>query len=216
MKTILFITALFIFFALPLAALDVTVVSVSGSVEIKPPGGAWAPAEIDQIVSSQAMISTGFNSRAVLRLGESDLFVQALTRLAIDEVEQTGEVTRSSLSLQSGRVRAQVRSTRGRVDFRVSTPVATAAVRGTEFVLSPEKLEVKDGVVQFLAGMGFQYIPGDSFSFIGEDGRASDAAVSAWKRYTVNVLAGDIGLENGTGPGKSAGRSAGFTTIDLQ
>ena len=214
MKTILVLLVLFTIIALPLAAVDVTVVSVSGSVEIRPPGGVWSPAEVNQVVSTMATISTGFNSRAVLRLGESDLFVQPLTRLAIGDVEQAGEVTRS-LSLQSGKVRAQVRSTRGRVDFRISTPVATAAVRGTELVVTPMRVDVKDGLVQYFAGLGFEWVPGETFAFVSQDGRATDPAVSAWKRYTVNVLAGDFGLENSSGSGTSARRAAGFTTIVL-
>ena len=139
--------------AAPLAAQEVRLADVEGKVEIKAPGGDWEPAEEGRSLSMRTMISTGFNSRAVLEIGSATTTVQPLTRLEIQDVQLDDREQRTALFLGAGRIRAEVR--RGQdlsVDFSVRTPVATAAVRGTDFEVSTTALTVRDGVVRFDSG----------------------------------------------------------------
>jgi len=107
---------------------------VLGKVEIQRPGEAWIPAEVGMELPLRATISTGFSSQAVLEIGNSVLTLRALTRIRIDELQVRDNVAVTGLSMPVGRIRAEVRSSEGlSTDFRVRSPVSTAAVRGTGF-----------------------------------------------------------------------------------
>lgn len=107
---------------------------IVGKVEIQQPGQAWLPAAVGMELPLRATISTGFNSQAVLEVGSSVLTLRALTRIRIDELQVRDNVAVTGLSMPVGRIRAEVRSTEGlSTDFRVRSPVSTAAVRGTGF-----------------------------------------------------------------------------------
>ena len=107
---------------------------IVGKVEIQQPGETWIPAEVGMELPLGATISTGFNSQAVLEIRGSVLTLRALTRISIDELEVRDNVAVTGLSMPVGRIRAEVRTTEGlNTDFRVRSPVSTAAVRGTGF-----------------------------------------------------------------------------------
>ncbi len=158
--------------AFSIGAAEVTVLSLSGNVEIKEPGRDWVPAAVGQKISSASMISTGFGSRARLSAGGMELNLQPLTRVVIDSLVTDGDTDRTAVSLQTGRVRATkppvtraTRSTQRQIDFRVSTPVATAAVRGTDFYVSHDKLETLEGLVSFTEGQAVVLSPGGTYSW---------------------------------------------------
>ncbi|MDT8297693.1 MAG: hypothetical protein RQ801_05280, partial [Spirochaetaceae bacterium] len=92
--------------ALSVYAADVSVLSVTGSVEIKEPGGIWTAAAAGQTVSSRSMVSTGFGSSARLSAGGMELSLQPLTRMTIESLTQDGDTDRTEVSLQAGRIRA--------------------------------------------------------------------------------------------------------------
>ena len=101
-----------------------------------------------------ATISTGFGSRAVLEANGSRIVVEALSRLTLEELssDSSGN-SNTSLNLRTGRIRAAVRrSNTGTTNFRVGSPVATAAVRGTEFGFNGFGVQVGDGTVNFRSG----------------------------------------------------------------
>jgi hypothetical protein len=220
MKKIAIITLL-ISVALIASAADVTVVSVSGNVEIKEPGGGWAPVNSGQTVSSQSMISTGFGSRARLSVGGMELNLQPLTRVSIDSLTQEGETTRTSVSLRAGRVRATrppaTRSTRTAVDFRVSTPVATAAVRGTDFELSFNKLMTNEGLVGFSQGQAVVLSPGGTWSWAVEGLRPMNPSELVSNIWGVSPAAGSVPGGDGDSSGRSrATKNSGYAQISLQ
>jgi hypothetical protein len=198
------IVILLISAALIASAADVTVVSFSGNVEIKEPGGAWTPVSTGQLVSSRSMISTGFGSRARLSAGGMELNLQPLTRVSIDSLALDGETTRSAVSLQAGRVRASrpptTRSTRSVVDFRVSTPVATAAVRGTDFELSFNKLMTNEGLVKFSVGQAVVLSSEGTWTWAVEGLRPMNPAGLIGDNWSVSTEAGAI-----PGDGSSSG-----------
>lgn len=187
MKKVPFLIAVIIMLISPVFALEVTIVSLAGKVQIQPMGGPWQTPEIGQEILLNTKISTGFNSRAVLRVGDSDLFLQPLTRLTVEELkERSGNVT-SSISMKAGRLRARVKTSSKTIDFSVRTPIATAAVRGTDFILSPDRLRVTDGLVEFLVGDTFVLVPAGSYTRVSNnrplspiDERATSWAVSPY------------------------------------
>ncbi len=130
--------------------------TVTGKVEIQGPGEqTWRPASAGMEVPIKATISTGFGGGAVLELGASTLTVRQLTRLRIDELSTQNKVTRTDLTMPVGRIRANVKSTAGTTtDFKLRSPVSTAAVRGTGFESDGARLSVFDSIVAFLSQSG--------------------------------------------------------------
>lgn len=124
---------------------------VSGKVEIRPAGrSAWTPASVGMRIDSNTMISTGFGASAALRMGASTVRVDQLTRMEFEEIVEQSDSVQTRLSLNVGRVSAQVRSAdERRQDFRVRSPISTAAVRGTSFTYDGERLDVEEGLVAF-------------------------------------------------------------------
>ena len=124
---------------------------VNGKVEIRLAGRtAWAPAEVGMRIGNNTMISTGFNASAALRMGASTVRVEQLTRMEFEEIVEQSDAVQTRLSLNVGRMSAQVRSVdERRQDFRVRSPISTAAVRGTSFSFDGERLEVEEGQVAF-------------------------------------------------------------------
>jgi len=138
-----------------IAALSVSAQAVvkefSGKVEMKVAGGDWKPVALQMVVPKGASISTGFDSKLVLGIGNTTLTVRPLTRMLLEEVIKKENTQTTSLVLSVGKVRADVKSAEGeRQDFKVKGPASTAAVRGTVFDYDGFDLVVEQGVVQFV------------------------------------------------------------------
>ena len=137
------------------ADVQATVFDFRGKVDVLVPGGAWQPVQKGMVIGQGTTISTGFNATAVLRVAESTVTVQQLTRLRLDELLQKQGRLTTSFTLPIGRIQAQVRSADGSPqDFQIHSAVATAAVRGTEFDFNGNKLIVQDGLVAFYNSLG--------------------------------------------------------------
>jgi hypothetical protein len=148
-------SALVVFFAALIVAgvafaQDAVFTQVSGKVEVNP-GSGWKPAAVGSAVAKGAMISTGFDSTAVIDVGQSTVSVRPLTRMSLEElVQQPGSQT-TSLFLRTGKVSAQVKTAEGlKQDFKLRSPVSTAAVRGTSFTYDGQSVQVSQGVVEFI------------------------------------------------------------------
>lgn len=150
MKKIIIIFALMLISSGLFADISAILSEVSGKVEIKAPGEAWQKAEEGMSISKGYLISTGFKAEAVLNIGPSQLIVKQLTRMELSElVEKEGTIS-TGLNLRVGKIRAEVRTTEGlRQDFRLTSPVSTAAVRGTSFEFDGVNLKVFEGTVAF-------------------------------------------------------------------
>jgi hypothetical protein len=137
------------------SAATAMVKDIRGNVNVRVASGAWAPARAGMQFDTGDTISTGFNSTAVLTIGLTTITVQQLTRMRLDElVQKQGKLT-TSFTLPIGRVQAHVKSADGSPqDFRIHSPVSTAAVRGTEFTFDGYSLEVTDGVVRYINRVG--------------------------------------------------------------
>ncbi len=123
--------AVMLFAAVPLFAVTGTVISVSGKAEIQH-NGAWVPLKEGDLIEAGAVISTGFKSEAVLRIGESVLTVKPLTRLTLEELMELDSVLTSAVYLDMGGLKADIKATENqRTGFTVKSPAVTASVRGT-------------------------------------------------------------------------------------
>jgi hypothetical protein len=130
--------------------------TVTGKVEIQNPGEqTWQAVTAGMEVPVRSTVSTGFDGRAVLQLGASTLTIRPLTRLRIDELSTQNNVARTNLTMPVGRVRAEVKSASGiRTDFKLHSPVSTAAVRGTGFETDGVHLTVFESNVTFSSQSG--------------------------------------------------------------
>ena len=212
--------------ALAAHAADATIISISGTVEVREPGGSWAPAAVNQVVSANSWISTGFGSRASVSVGGMELSLQPLTRVSISSLApESGAADqasqRTSVSLQTGRVRATrppvTRANRREsIDFRVSTPVATAAVRGTDFVISFDKLITYEGLVSYSPEGLTVMSPGGTYTWAVDGWHPMDPTDLVDDTWSVNPAAGSIpGSDSGDGRSRST-RNVGYLDVTIQ
>ena len=118
------------------AALEAKVLSTSGKVEIQK-GSAWVPLNTGDVVYAGDVISTGFKSSAELSIQGSKVQLGPLTLITIEKLVSTSSKNETSIYLDSGKIDATVNKADGkRTGFKVSTPVATASVRGTSFSMN--------------------------------------------------------------------------------
>jgi len=203
--------------SLAFAQTQARVRTVTGKVEILGAQQAWVPVKAGMSLGLGTTISTGFNSTAVLELGSSVLQVKPLTRLRLNElVAREGTVT-TDLFLQVGKIRAEVKSAEGLAqDFKVKSPISTAAVRGTGFEYDGYELYVFEGTVIYtnLTGQSRSYAPGEQG---GSDGYDSppDAEEQLLSDFGVNPYTPGAGNETVTVP-PLTGPGTGSVTIVIE
>jgi hypothetical protein len=164
------ITAVILFAALFFAVsafAEIRVVSVKGTASYKA-GGQWVPLQAGTALAVGTKVSTGVRSNAVIKINNHTVTVQPLTIMKINESVEDGKSSTTRLGLRRGSVRTKVaRDERIKTVFKVSTPVATSSVRGTEqiVVYSPTfgmRIFVIDGTVTGQGANGAEkFISGD-------------------------------------------------------
>ncbi|MDR1098848.1 MAG: FecR family protein [Treponema sp.] len=129
---------------------------ITGTVELKVPGSAdWIPGKKGDRVLPNTVISTGFRSTALLAIGDSFIAVRPITRLTLEELIAQDGTEQANFNLHTGRIRVQVTPpATGKIDLRVRSPMAIAAVRGTAFNFDTLNLEVSEGMVSFAPARG--------------------------------------------------------------
>jgi hypothetical protein len=218
MKRIISLLALLLLAAsLAGAQTQALVKSFTGKVEILTAKQAWAPVRSGMSLALGTTISTGFNSTAVLELGPSVLQVKPLTRLRIDELVAKEGTVKTDLFLQVGKVRAEVKTAAGLTqDFKVKSPVSTAAVRGTGFEYDGYDLYVFEGTVTYsnLTGQSRSYSSGEQGSTEGYDTPA-DSEEELQSDFGVDPYAPGAGNEPAVPPTGETGVLTGSVTITL-
>jgi opacity protein-like surface antigen len=201
---VIFAAVLLVVGAAGVAAQDVLVTEATGKVEVRPPGSGWRPAVDDMRVPSGSMISTGFNSRAILDLGESTVEVRPLTRMSITELVRRESRVTTELFLDVGRVRAEVRSGEGlRHDFTVRSTVSTASVRGTVLEGDGEEWESEEGTFEVTNRGGRKVtVTGGESTTVSGFGPPSDPKTELDEETEVNSTTNPSGL---TVPGSNSG-----------
>lgn len=170
-KSILLIFIFLVTALLPVYSINASFSEVNGKVEVKI-FGSWKSAKVGTMIPEGATISTGFGSKAVIKIGDNVLEVKQLTRLTLKELLEKEDTISTDLYLSVGKIGAKVKTSQGRrQSFKISSPVSTAAVRGTSFEYDGYTLTVEEGVVEFF-NLLFQRrnaAAGSSFSTAGDD-----------------------------------------------
>lgn len=176
-----------------------TVESLTGKVEIRPQGGSWQAASEGQRIAPGSTVSTGFGSRATLRLADSLLEVDPLTRMTLEELVETSDTVSTDVFVRVGRTRANVQSAEGvRSDFRMRSPITTASVRGTQFSFDTKTTSVTEGTVtvaNFL-GRSTSVAQGGS-AVVQEFGSIEDVRRTFLGDSTVDTTPGDDDADEG-------------------
>lgn len=173
MKKTGFILLLLFIGAALFAEVTAVVRDVSGKVEVKVSGSdAWKRAYAGMKISRGDYISTGFKSEAILVLGDSQVVVKQLTRMELEELVEKEGTVHTGLNLRVGRVRAEVKTTKGlKQKFTLKSPISTAAVRGTSFEFDGRNLTVFKGTVAFTNPLGHgRLVPAGGMSRMGKGG----------------------------------------------
>lgn len=109
------------------------VVSVKGKVEVERQG-KWIALKAGDSVDESEMISTGFQSEAVIKFNDSVLQLAPLSRVTLSKMASSEKRDVVDVYLNTGAVRAKVdHSDSKKINYTVRNPVAVASVRGTEF-----------------------------------------------------------------------------------
>ena len=124
--------------------------TIEGKVEVSIVGStAWTPARTNQVLRVGERLRTGLRSRATLRLSDKSVFrINELTTLKIQPPPRSSNAP--VLDLGSGSTYFFSREKPAAVEFR--TPLASGAIRGTEFHLAVAEdgrtvLSLLDGLV---------------------------------------------------------------------
>ena len=109
------------------------VLTIQGSVEVAAAGSTqWTPAKVDQVLRPGDKVRTGEASRVTLRLpSQVVLRLTEHSSIEIRPPEASGEKTQ--LRMNSGGAYFFGRGKPGEIDIR--TPMASGAIRGTEFLI---------------------------------------------------------------------------------
>lgn len=200
MKKWLIINLMLLIFILPsLFAQTAVVREISGKVEIKPPGLGWTRATVGATVAKGAFISTGFKSQAILEMGPSVITVKALTRMRLDELVQKEGTMSTGLYLRTGKVGFNVKKGEGLThDFKVRSPVSTAAVRGTQGETDGYWTQVTEGIVAFTNELG-QTLEGLAGETIGFDAYGNAITFRDYLESQVQVVTQTGGSEGAGG-----------------
>jgi len=155
MKKLLFVT-IFILAGLSVFSQDAFIDKLTGMVEIKQPKDAsFKTASKDDKIFKDTIISTGFKSYAIIKIGATTITVRPLTALSLAEIQNFDETETLNVNLQAGRVRVDVKPPAGmKAATTVNSPTATASVRGTSFEFDTNNLYVNEGTVSFTGNNG--------------------------------------------------------------
>jgi hypothetical protein len=113
----------------------VTVQEVSGTARrlvVGKDDKKWVALKVGDKLDELTIICTGFRTKVVLTFADnSELIINRVTQMGIREFRKEGKVTKTALGLKYGSLRATVKKADGPNNFRISTPTATAAARGS-------------------------------------------------------------------------------------
>jgi hypothetical protein len=131
---------------------------------------SFAPANPGDIVREDTLISTGFKSSALIEAGSVQIIVRPLTRLSFTEIRSSATTETLNVKLQAGRVRVDVSPPAGtKASMTVSSPTATASVRGTTVELDTRSLNVIEGKAVYSSAYGIIIFVGAGLNILETD-----------------------------------------------
>jgi hypothetical protein len=214
MKRII-ITLFLLLAAVNLFALVGTVQELNGTVELKNPGSAdFVPANTGDHLTKETVISTGFRSSALIQVGSTIITVRPLTRLTLTELNESAGTETLNVNLQAGRVRVDVNPPAGtRAFMSVSSPNATASVRGTSFEMDSRNIKVNHGSVGYQGRRGrSKNVKAGFNSQVENNGRSADPVERSRDGMTPRP---PVGSDSSSANTLDSGPSGGSGTFDI-
>ncbi|MGC8886174.1 MAG: TonB-dependent receptor domain-containing protein [Verrucomicrobiia bacterium] len=136
---------------------EATLIAIEGKVEVMPTSSkAWEPAKLNMKLKPGDRLRTGVRSRATIQFSnQSTLRVNELTTITIRPPQPPS--TAPGLGMQSGSTYFYSRERPGDIQFQ--TPLASGAIRGTEFHIAvaedgKTELAMFDGAVEMSNQLG--------------------------------------------------------------
>lgn len=138
--------------------MNITVLSITNKLEYKYINGnepsKWTKSKTGDKYYKGVVLQTGFKSEALLAIDESKVLLGSTSRItleqAIQEINTRDEDIKIFLDLGKTYNYVNRSTSNSKINFRVTTPIATASVRGTEFILwSKGTIKVIKGSVEF-------------------------------------------------------------------
>jgi len=197
-KKIIIIFACLVFISTEAFA-RITVTYVKGSVAYKT-GRNWKTLRTGMNLLPGTKISTGIRSRAVIYLNRHKVYIRPLTMIKIYRHSYRKLRSTTRIGLRRGSIRARVsRSRRIRTSFRISTPVATSSVRGTEQIVSygPNRgmrIIVVSGVIEGTGRNGATRMLYGKLRFNMNKGKGQPSHILGYIRKGAIVWVGDPNL----------------------
>ena len=105
------------------------VISFTGKAEYQTDNG-WVPLSQGSFLDQGTVISTGFRSTAVLKIGDSRFTVEPLSRITISKLAESDQNYDTEMNLSTGKLKIDVKAVPGRTTaFTVRSHTATSSVR---------------------------------------------------------------------------------------
>ena len=115
-----------------LFALDADVIGIEGKAQVSTNGTTWAPIAVGSKIPQGATIQTGFKSSLKLKFKGSEITLDPMTRIKLDELSEKDNRDNAVVSMKIGGLTSNVKKLEDRrAGFTVKGPAATASVRGT-------------------------------------------------------------------------------------
>ena len=166
--------------------------SVDGPARLVSRG--WAPVTLTQgsFLNPGDRIDTHGGGRVVIELSDGSMVIVQPESVIVLKDFRAAESLREFFNITVGRVRVKINHVGGRVNpYRMNTPTASIAVRGTEFsvrvdIFGDTQVEVYEGAVEVTsladpnqsvlleAGRGMAAIPGQDFRLFNGNGTDRD------------------------------------------
>lgn len=198
-KKILILSALCIICYTPELISDVRVIDISGTAAYKDQR-QWKAMKKGQTLKEGTKISTGARSSVQLKIDNATVTIRQLSMVRINRNLVTGGSTSTNLGLRYGKINARIdRIKKLRTDFRISTPVATSSVRGSEKEISSgpgwgTQIRVFHGEIGASTKLGTSNILRKGMLFHLKPGspRPSPLLLAMWRKYITRVNPDDL------------------------
>ena len=115
-----------------LFALDAEVTGIEGKAQMSTNGTSWTPVAVGSKIPQGATIQTGFKSSLKIKFKGSEITLDPMTRIKVDELSDKDNRDNAVVSMKIGGLTSNVKKVEDRrAGFTVKGPAATASVRGT-------------------------------------------------------------------------------------
>jgi len=113
-----------------------TVSAIRGEVMILRADGSEEVLSENSLLSNGDSILSGYDGFVSIKVGDiGELAIPSLTNVRLDSLEQSDDLVRLQAYLSMGAIRARIKENASiRSDFSVSSPGATASIRGSEMI----------------------------------------------------------------------------------